>query len=151
MTLALRRNFSQGSLLATFSKADARDLSSGQPTPEAPRTIFDLLGTVQKLPFRLQARGEFEYVAAKPLGTGCLPDPNAECIGVPVKEFRAGVVRAFRNGRWTAGVNMMIAGGHTGQTLETFSPSDTPEIAGVRIPSYASATVSYRFGRAPTL
>ena len=83
MTIAVRRNFSQGSLLATFSKADARNLDSGQPTPEAPRTILDFLGTVQKLPFRLEARGEFEYVAAKPLGTGCLPDPNAECDVYP--------------------------------------------------------------------
>ena len=147
MTVALRRNFSQGSLLATFSKADARDLDSGQPTPEAPRTILDFLGTMQKLPFKLQARGEFEYVAAKPLGTGCLPDPNAECTGVPVKEFRAAVIRPFMEGRLTAGVNMLIASGHTGQTLETFAPSDVPEVAGVRIPSYASITLTYRFGR----
>src|SRR5262249_28718573 len=124
MTVAVRRNFSQGSLLATFSKADARDLDSGLPTPEAPRTILDLLGTVQKLPFRLQARAEFEYVPAKPLGTGCSPDPGAECIGVSVKEFRASIIRPFLNGRLTAGVNMLIASGHTGQTLETFSPSD---------------------------
>ena len=26
-----------------------------------------------RLPFRLQAQGEFEYVGTKPLGTGCLP------------------------------------------------------------------------------
>jgi hypothetical protein len=148
MTIAARRTFSQGSFLATFSKADARDLDSGLPTPEAPRTILDFLGTVQKLPFRLQARGEFEYVPAKPLGTGCLPDPNAECIGVPVKEFRAAVIRPFKDGRLTAGVNMLIASGRTGQTLETFSPSDIPEVAGVRIPSYASVTLTYRFGRA---
>jgi hypothetical protein len=132
--------------LATFSKADARDLDSGQPTPEAPRTILDFLGTIQKLPFKLQARGEFEYVAAKPLGTGCQPDPGQECVAVPVKEFRAAMIRPFRNGRVTVGVNMLIASGHTGQTLETFSPSDVPEIAGVRIPSYASATFTYRFG-----
>jgi uncharacterized protein involved in tellurium resistance len=147
MTIAVRRNFSQGSLLATFSKADARDVDSGQPTPEAPRTMFDLLGTVQKLPFRLQARGEFEYVAAKPLGTGCLPDPNAECVGVTVREFRAAVIRPFMNGRLTVGVNLLLASGHTGQTLETFSPSEVPEVAGVRIPSYASGTFTYRFGR----
>jgi Carboxypeptidase regulatory-like domain len=147
MTVAIRRNFSQGSLLATFSKADARDLDSGQPTPEAPRTIFDFLGTMQKLPFRLQARGELEYIPAKPLGTGCLPDPNAECLGVAVKEFRAAVIRPFMEGRLTAGVNMLIARGHTGQTLEDFAPSDTSEVAGVRIPSYASVTFTYRFGR----
>jgi hypothetical protein len=147
VTVAVRRTFRQGSLLATFSKADARDLDSGEPTPEAPRTMLDFLGTIQKLPFKLQARGEFEYVAAKPLGTGCLPDPNAECNGVPVKEFRAAVIRPFIEGRLTAGVNMLIASGHTGQTLGTFSPSDIPEVAGVRIPSYASVTLTYRFGR----
>jgi uncharacterized protein involved in tellurium resistance len=146
MTIAVRRNFSAGSLLATFSKADARDLDSGLPTPEAPRTILDLLGTVQKLPFRLQAKGEFEYIPAKPLGTGCLPDPEAECYGVPVKEFRAALIRPFINGRLTAGINMLIARGHTGQTLEMFAPSDISEVAGVRIPSYASFTLSYRFG-----
>jgi hypothetical protein len=148
ITFAARRNFTQGSILATFSKADARDLDSGEPTPEAPRTMFDLLGTIQKLPFHLQARGEFEYVAAKPLGTGCLPDPNTECVGVPVKEFRAAVIRPFMNARLTVGVNMLIASGDTGQTLETFAPSEVPEVAGVRIPSYASATLTYRFGRA---
>src|SRR5580693_8036228 len=81
MTLTVRRNFRSASLLATFSKADARDLKTGEPTPEAPRTIFDLLGTIQKLPFGLQARGEFEYVGTKPLGTGCLPVLISECTG----------------------------------------------------------------------
>jgi hypothetical protein len=147
LTVALRHNFSQGSLLATFSKADARDLDSGQPTPEAPRTLVDLLGTIQKLPFRLQARGEFEYVAAKPLGTGCLPNVNAECTGVAVKEFRGALVRPFMNGRLTAGVNFLIASGYTGQTTENFYPSDIQEVVGVRIPSYASVTFTYRFGR----
>ena len=155
MTIAIRRNFSQGSLLATFSKADARDLDSGQPTPEAPRTIFDLLGAVQKLPWRLQARGEFEYLAAKPLGTGCEPDPNIQCTGTPVKEFRGAVVRPFMNGRLAAGVNFLLASGYSGQTLENFctvltpqcSPSEVAEVVGVRMPSYASVSFTYRFGR----
>ena len=147
MTAAVRRNFSQGSLLVTFSKADARDVDTGLPTPEAPRTIFDVLGTVQKLPFRLQARGEFEYVGTKPLGTGCAPEVNQECTGTPVKEFRAAVIRPFKNGRLNVGVNMLIASGYTGQTTENFYPSDVQEVVGVRIPSYASLMVSYRFGR----
>lgn len=145
MTIAVRRNLKYGSLLATFSKADARDLATGEPTPEAPRTIFDLLGTIQKLPFRLQARGEFEYVGAKPLGTGCLPVDA--CVGVPVKEFRGALIRPFLNGRLAAGVNFLIASGYTGQTTEAF-PSSTQEVVGVRIPSYASISVTYRFGRA---
>ncbi len=148
MTVAARRDFRYGSLLATFSKADARDLDTGDPTPEAPRTIFDLLGTIQKLPFRLQARGEFEYVGTKPLGTGCLPDLNAECTGTPVKEFRGAVVRPFSNGRMNVGVNFLIASGYSGQTTENFYPSDIQEVVGVRIPSYASVTFTYRFGRA---
>jgi hypothetical protein len=147
MTVAVRQNFRYGSLLATFSKADARDLNSGEPTPEAPRTIFDLLGTIQKLPFRLQARGEFEYVGTKPLGTGCLPNLNAECTGTPVKEFRGAVVRPFMNGRVNAGVNFLVARGYTGQTTENFFPSDIQEVVGVRVPSYASASITYRFGR----
>ena len=157
MTIALRQNFSQGSLLATFSKADARDLDSGQPTPEAPRTLFDLLGMIQKLPFRLQMRGEFEFVGVKPLGTGCLPDSTAECTGTSVKEFRGAAVRPFMNGRLTAGINFLIAAGYTGQTTENFcqqtavptecDPSAIQEVVGVRIPSYASASVTYHFGR----
>ena len=147
MTVAVRRNFRSASLLATFSKADARDLDTGAPTPEAPRTIFDLLGTIQKLPFHLQARGEFEYVGTKPLGTGCLPILTAECTGTPVKEFRGALVRPFLNGRMNAGVNFLIASGYTGQTTENFYPSDIQEVVGVRIPSYASLIITYRFGR----
>ncbi len=149
VTIAVRRNFSQGSLLATFSKADARDLDTGQPTPEGPRTIFDLLGTIRKLPFHLQARGEFEYVGTKPLGTGCNPaNLNAECSGTPVKEFRGAVIRPFMNGRLTAGVNFLVASGYAGQTTENFYPSDIQEVVGVRIPSYASISFTYRFARA---
>ncbi|MGA9388850.1 MAG: TonB-dependent receptor [Candidatus Sulfotelmatobacter sp.] len=147
VTVALRQNFNHASLLATFSKADARDLDSGLPTPEAPRTLFDLLGTMQKLPFRMEARGEFELIGIKPLGTGCLPNLNAECTGDAVKEFRAAVIRTFKNGRFTTGANFLIAGGHTGQTTENFYPSDIQEVVGVRIPSYASVTFTYRFGR----
>jgi hypothetical protein len=146
LTAAVRRNFSQGSILATFSKADARDIDSGQPTPEAPRTIFDLLGIAQKLPFRLQARGEFEYVGRKPLGTGCAPNLNAECVGTSVREFRAAVVRPFLERRLDVGLNMLIAGGYTGQTIENFYPSSIQEVVGVRIPSYASINLTYNFG-----
>jgi hypothetical protein len=147
LTVTVRRNFSQGSLLATFSKADARDLDSGEPTPEAPRTLFDLLGTIQKLPFHLQARGEFEYVGTKPLGTGCLPNAATECSGTPVKEFRGALVRPFLKSRITAGVNFLVATGYTGQTTETFFPSAISEAVGVRIPSFASVSLTYKFGR----
>jgi hypothetical protein len=134
--------------LATFSKADARDLDTGEPTPEAPKTTFDLSGTTQKLPFRLQARGEFEYVGTKPLGTGCKPaNLNSECSGTPVKEFRGAVVRPFLNGRIDAGLNFLVAIGYSGQTTEDFYPFEIQEVVGVRMPSYANVTFTYRFGR----
>jgi len=56
-------------------------------------------------------------------------------------------MRPFLNGRMDAGVNMLIASGYTGQTTENFSPSDAQEVVGVRIPSYASVSLTYRFGR----
>jgi hypothetical protein len=144
-TAALRQNFSAGSLQVTFSKADARDIVSGQPTAEAPRTIFDALGVTQKLPLHLQAKGEFEYVGAKPLGTGCNPNPNVQCVGVPVKEFRAAVARPFAEGRFNIAMNLLVAKGFTGQTLENFYPSVLSVVTGVRIPSYASVSFTYRF------
>jgi hypothetical protein len=147
LSAAARRNFSQGSVLVTFSKADARDIDSGDPTPEAPRTIFDVLGNVQKLPFRLQAKAEFEYVGKKPLGTGCMPDLTAQCVGTSVREFRGEVVRPFLNSRLDVGVNALIAAGFTGQTIENFFPSDIQEVVGVRVPSYASFTITYRLGQ----
>jgi Carboxypeptidase regulatory-like domain len=146
LSLAVRRTFSLGSLQASISKADARDLDSGQPTPEAPRTIFDVLGAIQKLPLHVQARGEYEYVAAKPLGTGCNPNPNEECTGVPVKEFRVAIVRPFLDNRLETGVNFLVARGYTGQTTQNFGSDPIPEVVGVRIPSYASVGLTYRFG-----
>jgi hypothetical protein len=148
LTFSVRRNFSFGSFQSSISKADARDLDSGQPTPEAPRMIFDFLGAIQKLPLHLQARGEFEYVAAKPLGTGCNPGSlNAECTGVAVEEFRGALVRPFMNNRLDIGVNFLVAHGYSGQTTENFGPSPIQEIVGVRIPSYASISLTYKFGR----
>jgi hypothetical protein len=148
VTLSLRRSFAFGSVQASISKADARDLESGDPTPEAPRTIFDLMGTIRKLPLHLQAKGEFEFVGRKPLGTACDPrNLNAECVGTSVKEFRGALVRPFLNGRLDAGVNFLLARGYTGQTTENLFPSEIQDVVGVRIPSYASLSVTYRFGR----
>ena len=58
----------------------------------------------------------------KPLGTGCNPGSDAQCVGVPVKEFRASVARPFQDGRFNVGVNLSVAKGFTGQTLESFYP-----------------------------
>ena len=86
-----------------------------------------------------------------------MPNLNAECTGTPVKEFRGALVRPFLNGRIDVGVNFLIASGYSGQTTENFcqetdlpaacNPSTVQEVVGVRIPSYASVSFTYRFGR----
>jgi hypothetical protein len=136
ITIATRHYFRIGSLQASFSKADARNLSDGTPIPEAPRTIFDVLGTLDHLPYRLQARAEFEEVGRKPLGGGF--------VSVPVREFRGALSRPFRDGRMQAGLNFLIASGFTGQTTEDIG---FERVVGVRLPSCLSASFTYRFGR----
>ena len=143
VTVSARRYFDIGFIQASFSKADARDLSNGAPVPEAPRSIFDVLGTLERLPFRLQARAEFEEVGRGPLGDGF--------VSVPIKEFRGALVRGFDNGKIEAGVHFQIASGYTGQTTEFLAlpgESDPAErVVGVYLPSYATLSASYRFGK----
>jgi hypothetical protein len=164
LTASLRRSFSLGSVQAVFSKADARDVSTGIVTPEAPRTIFDVLAALDRLPFALHARSEYEYVGHKLLDTGGFE-------AIPVGEIRLTVVRSFLNGRLELGANGMLARGYTGQTTETFAPgwqpSDPPPACapgvdgiandfdcgtversvGVRLPSFAGASISWRFSQ----
>jgi hypothetical protein len=143
VTASARRYFGVGLLQASVSKADARDLSSGLPVPEAPRLIWDVLGTLDRLPFSLHARAEFEETGRKPLGDGF--------VSVPVREFRCALVRSFRDGRIQTGVHLQLASGYTGQTTEVLALPGEGEpferVAGVYIPSYATLSVSYRFKR----
>ncbi len=141
LTLAARHYFGFGMLQASYSQADARDLSDGTPTPEAPRLIVDALATLDRLPYHLRARSEFEYVGAKPLGDGF--------TGVPNTEVRGALLRSFRQGRMDLGVNFLIARGYTGQTTEVLAlPDDAApfeRVVGVRLPSYVSVSYTYRF------
>ena len=70
LAVSLQRNFSHGAVYVSYSQADARDTQTGEPVPEAPRTIWDAVASENHLPFHLQVRSEFEYVKAKPLGDG---------------------------------------------------------------------------------
>lgn len=178
LAFTLRQKIPNGSLQATFEQADARLVNTSYSIiPEAPRLIGDLVGTYQKLPFRLQAKGEFEYVGRKVVGNGCSEtaylsgEPNAlnyYCLGVPNKEFRLAVTRPFLEGRLNVGMNMMLASGWTGQTTENFAiagvygpglvglgsnglvpANPVSEVVGVRIPSYASVNITYRFAKNP--
>jgi hypothetical protein len=174
LAATLRQSLTHGALLVTFEQADARLVTpSFSIVPEAPRLIGDITGTYQRLPFHLQAKGEFEYVGRKIVSNGCSEssymsgDPNAlnyYCLGAPNKEFRFAVSRPFLGGRLNVGMSALIATGWTGQTAENFALAPVPgeagigpnglvpanpvnEVVGVRIPSYASVSVTYRVGR----
>ena len=142
LTASVRHYFRGGLLQGSVSKADARDLSDGTAVPEAPRLIVDVLGTLDRLPFHLQARAEFEEVGRTPLGDGF--------VSVPVREYRAALVRSFGKGRMQTGVHFQLASGYTGQTTEVLALPGESEpferVVGVRIASYATASFSYHFG-----
>jgi Carboxypeptidase regulatory-like domain len=143
VTFTARRNFRHGFVQGLFAKADARDRLTGQPTPEAPRQIWNVLATVDKLPFHLMARGQYEEVGRKPLGDSF----NA----VAVREFRGAVIRPFEEKGFDVGVNFFIASGYGGQTLETLAlPGEAApfeRITGFPLKSYVSASFTYYFRR----
>jgi hypothetical protein len=174
LTAYARRQFSFGTFQAVFSKADARletfNGIAGTVVPEAPRTIFDALSTLDKLPAGLHARGEYEYVGHKFLDVGNSLQP-AQFEAIPVGEVRLAVVRPFLDGRLEIGADGMVARGYTGQTTETLAPSwtlgQTPYCApgsgptgdyndfdcgthemavGIRMVSWIGGSISWRFG-----
>ncbi len=143
ISVSLQRNFSHGAIYVSYAQADARDKDNGQPIPEAPRMIWDAVASENHLPFRLQIRGEFEYVKAKPLGDGF--------VGVPVIELRGAVLRPFFQNRMSIATNFLIASGYTGQTTEVlpYPPGVAPfeEMVGVPLKSYVSLSWTYYLKR----
>jgi len=139
LSASLQRNFTHGSFYVSYAQADARDSETGAPVPEAPRTIWDAVASENRLPFRFQVRGEFEYVKAKPLGDGF--------NGVPVTEFRGAVLRPFLENRMSLAANFLIANGYTGQTTEVlgYPPDSAPveRVVGVPLKSYVSLSWTY--------
>jgi hypothetical protein len=128
LTASARHQFGFGTLQTVFSKADARlETFNGIPgtvVPEAPRTIFDVLTTLNNLPGHLRGRGEYEYVGHKFLDMGNAQHPE-HYEAIPVGEVRMALVRPFLGGRLELGVDGMAARGYTGQTTETLAPSWT--------------------------
>jgi hypothetical protein len=169
LSASLRHQFGFGMAQVVFSKADARDVDTGLPTPEAPRTIFDLLTTFDRLPLKLHARAEYEYVGHKFLDVGNAEHP-APYEAIPVGETRIALLRSLMDGRLQVGLSGMIARGYTGQTTESFAPNwqigDPPpscpagiggvdndfdcgtseRAVGIRMVSWVGGSVSYRFG-----
>jgi hypothetical protein len=154
ITVSARRYFSFGYIQGSFARADARDRAVGQPIPEAPRLIWDASGGINRLPFGLRARGEFEYVGRKFLGNDA---QDNILTASPVREVRGALLRSFKEGRMDAGVNFLIADGYTGQTVESLAlPGKTgapfSRTVGVPLKSYLGVSFAYRFGhsRPPT-
>ncbi len=141
VTVAARRYFGFGMIQASVSKADARDLSTGGPVPEAPRFIADFLGTADTLPLGLHGRVEFEDIGSTPLGDGF--------NSVPIRELRGALTRQLTS-RIEAGVEFLIASGYTGQTTEVLAVAGQmnpfEQVVGVYLPSYVTLTVNYRLG-----
>jgi hypothetical protein len=168
LAASVRHRFDFGMVQAVLSKADARDVATGIPTPEAPRTIFDALTALDRLPFGLRGRGEYEYVGHKLLDVGNSQHP-AQFEAIPVGETRMALARPFLGGRLELGADGMIARGYTGQTTETFAPGwqigDLPPACapgvsgvandfdcgtversvGVRMRSWIGGSISWRF------
>lgn len=143
MTVMARHNFAHGSLQGLFARADARDRESGKPAPEAPRLIWDVLATVDRIPGRFAVRGEYEQVGRKPLGDGF--------IAVPVREFRCALIRPIATKNIDLGLNLLVTSGYGGQTLETLAlPGEAhalERISGFPLESNVAASVTYHFRR----
>lgn len=145
LTASVRRSFDLGTVQATFSKADARLQSfggaQGTVTPEAPRTIFDALVALEKLPLGLVGRAEYEYVGHKFLDVGNSTH-REQFEAIPVGETRIAVLHSFLEGRLALGVDGVIARGYTGQTTESFDPNWSLATSGVDLPYCAPGSGS---------
>jgi hypothetical protein len=137
LTASVRHQFAFGTVQAIFSKADARlETFNGLPgtvTPEAPRTIFDALTTLDRLPLGVHVRAEYEYVGHKFLDVGNPQHPDSY-EAIPVGETRIAMVRSFLDGRLELGADGMVARGYTGQTTETFDPDWSVATSGSILP-----------------
>jgi len=141
LSVSAQRNFSRGAIYISYAQADARDRETGLPIPEAPRMIWDAVGSYNRLPFHLRARGEFEFVKAKSLDNGF--------VGEPVTEIRGALLRPFLEDRMSIAANFLITHGYTGQTVEALSyPVGTEpvdRVVGVPLKSYVSLSWTYYF------
>lgn len=143
VSITVEHHYARGSLFASYAQADARQTQTGQPVPEAPRVIWDALAWVERLPFHLRAKGEFEYIKGKPLGDGL--------TGIPVREIRGAIARTFLENRMSLAANFLLPGGYTGQTTEMLAfPSGWPaqeRIVGVPLKTSFGLTCTYNIRR----
>jgi hypothetical protein len=139
LMISARHRSSFATLQATFARANSIETTTRELLPEAPRLIWDFSATSIRLPASFKASAEFEYVGRKPLGEGFIA--RAE------KTLNAQVIRSLGE-RLDAGLNLVLANGFSGQTLETLSlpnePAPFERIVGIRKASFVGVTFSYR-------
>jgi Carboxypeptidase regulatory-like domain len=141
ITLLARRAFSFGFFAASWARANSRDRTTGGDVPEAPRLIWDVEAGFNRLPWGFETRGEYEAVGCRPLGDGF--------TAAPVREFRAALLKSFKDRQMDVGLNLLIADGYSGQTLETLRLAGEPvpleRVVGVPLKSYLSLSWVYNF------
>jgi hypothetical protein len=139
LMISVRHRSSLATWQATFARANSIETTTREQLPEAPRLIWDFSATSIRLPASFKASAEFEYVGRKPLGNGF--------IGTAEKTLQGQVIRSFGE-RLEAGLNLVLANGFSGQTLETLSlpnePAPFERIVGIRKASFVGVTFSYR-------
>ena len=138
LTVSARRKFRGGTIQGSFARATAKERLRGMDVPEAPRLIWDLYGTTDRLPMKLRVSAGFSYVGERPLGDGF--------VAVPVHELSGSLERSLHDGRITVGGQFVIGGGFTGQTLQQDS-AGIEQIVGVRNASRVGATVRFNLAR----
>jgi len=142
LTATAKHFFTGGSIEASFSRADARNRTTGQPVPEAPRLDWDVAGHFDRLPLGLRRLENSSTWAANLLAMDLQECRCAKCA--------AHCCDRFHEGRASVGANFLLPSGYTGQTLETLAlPSETEpfeRIVGVPTKPYATLTLTYNFG-----
>ena len=117
--------------------------SCAMPGPPALGTNYQLAGAGVNLPFHLLARGEYQHVGRKPEGGGF--------VSLPVREFRGALVRQFESKGIDLGLNLFIASGYGGQTVETLALPGEGEpfdrLTGFPLRSYITGSITYRLRR----
>jgi hypothetical protein len=158
LTADVRHQFSFGTLQGIFSKADARvEIFNGIPrtvTPEAPRTIFDALTTLDKLPLRLHARAEYEYVGHKFLDVGNPDHPEQLEVGSDglIARGYTGQATETLDPNWSVGTsatNLPYCAPGSGPSglPNDFNCGTVERAVGIRMVSWIGGSISWRFAR----
>ena len=102
----------------------------GLTVPQSALSTLQSMPQVKKVDanryYHVDLSKSVDYIDAPRLYGSNPNDLTSYCVGVPNKEFRLALARPFLSGKINIGVNMMIARGDTGQTVENFATDHRP-------------------------